>query len=125
MPDVTGRSREGFLEEELLELQGDLDAARENGSWQAVAALHRQLRSVRDDLDALRASTGDVDELEALDETEYLAQLEIGARGWPPQHRQVVVAVHLEIERLPSLEDLVASYIEHHGQLRVLQGGKE
>lgn len=113
-----------WLQRRYDELEGDVDAARESGSWQALAALQRQVTAAGNELYEARESAGGTGALDELDAAEYLAQLEISAREWPAQHRQAVAAVHLELEQLPPLEALVVAYQELHGRLRLIDGGE-
>lgn len=59
---VVNKGRIEFLEWQLAELLGDLDAAREANSHQAIAALWRRVTDTRADLDACRSAVPESDQ---------------------------------------------------------------
>ncbi len=108
--EESDKSREQYLRDLLDEVHGDIDAARESASWQAVAALTRRAASVRDDLDDILKDGLLAGDLTNMDEDDFLEGIERIAAGMPDAHLEVFVSEYRTRHRLPPLE--------------VLEGGK-
>ncbi len=70
------QSRRTYLTNQLRQAHADLDAARHDHSWQAVAALRRQAVGLRDDLDMLIAGeAAAASQIERLSDDELVGEL--------------------------------------------------
>ncbi len=95
------QTREQYLRAQLREIHADIDMARERMSWQAVAALRRQAKSLREELDTLLAELATEGgrvrgSIRRMPEAEYLSLLRETAESMTDAHLQVVVAVYCD-----------------------------
>jgi hypothetical protein len=95
-PADVSDARIAWLKAEMLRVDFSLGDAKEAGSHSAVAALHRQLQSLRGDLDAALLHRAEVDvkhETDAanLSPDEYRAWLQEHARSLPVHDLEVYV----------------------------------
>ena len=64
-----------YVAEQLAQLHDDIDGARTDGSWQALAALYRQAMAMRERLDALDRAAAAADRGPELSQEELVRQL--------------------------------------------------
>jgi hypothetical protein len=83
------RTRKAHLRRLLADTEANLAAATAAASWQAVAALTRQIVSLRNDLDALKESDP---KPKALTETEARERLSAAMAQLPPHDRRELLA---------------------------------
>lgn len=101
--DVVAGGRVEILRGLLLTLRRSLDAAIEDRSHQAVAALTRQLSETVRDLAVAASETGDPIEAEA--EDAFRDRLEVAAEDLPEAHLRIFAEVWLRRHRLRAEPD--------------------
>ena len=79
-----------ILETQISELRSSMDKAKESGSWQAYAALQRQLVSLMQELRALDAEEGAIDAHERMTDEQLLSEIVNTIISLPPLLRQRV-----------------------------------
>ena len=75
---------------QISELKQSMDKAKESGSWQAYAALQRQLVSLMQELRALDAEEGAIDAHERMTDEQLLSEIVNTIISLPPLLRQRV-----------------------------------
>jgi len=113
-PTKVTQARIDWLYAEMRSVKSSLRDAKNDGSHSAVAALHRQLQSLRGELDAEKLRQAeqmaeDRDKLDAADMT---------PEEWIDYHAGV--ANQLEA---PELEPYVQAWARQHGAVIVMEGG--
>jgi hypothetical protein len=79
-----------ILETQITELRTSMDKAKESGSWQAYAALQRQLVSLMQELRALDAEEGAIDAHDRMTDEQLLSEIVNTIISLPPLLRQRV-----------------------------------
>ena len=79
-----------ILETQISELRTSMDKAKESGSWQAYAALQRQLVSLMQELRALDAEEGAIDAHDRMTDEQLLSEIVNTIISLPPLLRQRV-----------------------------------
>ena len=75
---------------QISELKQSMDKAKESGSWQAYAALQRQLVSLMQELRALDAEEGAIDAHDRMTDEQLLSEIVNTIKSLPPLLRQRV-----------------------------------
>lgn len=86
-------SQVDYLRQELRAVHREIRQARASKSFQALAALRRQARAYRDDLDRLEQDQSQRQFLE-MDEEALLHRLEVAMKEWPESWFELALRVY-------------------------------